>query len=133
MLLGTWQRERNLTPLQSVDVTSCVVPVAIQVKILDVTFDSHLTFDKNVADVCKACSFHMRALRDIRPCLTADSSKTIASSLLGSRLDYYADAVLVGVSQKNMTKLQRTQHALIRIVTRKYERRGVTQCLKNLH
>ena len=94
--------------------------------------DSHLTFDKHVVDICKACSFHMRALRYIRPCLTDDVAKIIASAHVGSRLDY-ANAVLVGVSDKNITKLQRTQNALARIVTRKYERRGVTQSLKNLH
>ena len=52
--------------------------------------------------------------------------------LVGSRLDY-AKAVLVGVFDKNITKLQRTQNTLARIVTQKYERRGVTQSLKNLH
>ena len=41
--------------------------------------------------------------------------------------------VLVGVSDKKITKLQRTQNTLARITTRKYERRGVTQSLKNLH
>ena len=37
-----------------------------------------------------------------------DVANTIASVLVGSRLDY-ADAVLVGVSDKDITKLQRTQ------------------------
>ena len=74
----------------------------------------------------------MRALRHIRPCLTDDVAKTIASALVGSRLDC-ANAVLVGVSVKNITKLQRTQNTLARIVTRIYERRGVTPSLKYLH
>ena len=102
------------------------------VKILEVTLDSHLTCDKHVVDICKACSYHMRALRHIRPCLTDDVAKTIACALVGSRLDY-ANAVLVGVSDKNIRTLQRTQNNLARIVTRKYERRGDTQSLKNLH
>ena len=107
------------------DVAGCVVPLSSQVKILGVTLDSHLTFDKHVVDICKACSFHMCALRHIRPCLTDDVAKTIASALVGSRLDY-VNAVLVEVSDKSITQLQRTQNTLARIVTRKYERRGVT-------
>ena len=94
MLLGTWQRQLNLPSLQSVDVAGYVIPLSSQVKILGVTLDSHLTFDKHVVDICKACCFHMRALRHIRPCLTDDVTKTIASALVGSRLDY-ANAVLV--------------------------------------
>ena len=132
VLLGTWQRQRNLPALQSVDVAGCVVPLFSQVKILLVTLDSHLTFDKHVIHICKAYSFHMRALRHIRPCLTDDVAKTIASALVSSRLDY-ANAVLVRGSDKNITKLQRTQNNLAHIVTRKYERRGVMQSLKYLH
>ena len=90
------------------------------VKILGVTLYSHLTFDKHVVDICIACSFHMHALRHIRPCLTDDVAKTIASVRVGSRLDY-ANAVLVGVSDKNITKLQLTQNILARIVTWKEE------------
>ena len=58
--------------------------------------------------------------------------KTIASALVGSRLDY-ANDVLVRVSNKNIRKLQRTKNTLARIVTWKYEKRGVTQSLKYLH
>ena len=89
-------------------------------------------FDKHVVDICKACSFHMRALRHIRPCPTDDVAKTIASALVCSRL-HYASTVLVGVSDKNITKLQHTQNTLASIVTWKYKRRGVTQSLKYLH
>ena len=103
-----------------------VVPLSSQVKILGVTLDKH------VVDICKACSFDMHALRHIRPYLTDDVAKTIASALVGSRLDY-ANAVLVGVSDKKITKLQRTQNTLARIITQKYERRGVMQSLKYIH
>ena len=71
-------------------------------------------------------------MRHIKPCLTDDVAKTIVSALVGSRLDY-ANAVLVGVSDKDITMRQRTQNTLARIVTQKYERRGVTQSLKYLH
>ena len=113
-------------------VVGCVIPLSSQVKILGVMLNSHLTFDKHVTDICIACSSHISALRHIRPCLTDDVAKTIASALVCSRLEY-ANTVLVGVSEKNITKLQHTQNTLARIVTRKYERRGVTQSLKYLH
>ena len=63
VLLGTWQRQRNLPSLPPVNVAGCVVPLSSQDRILGVTLDSHLTFDKHVADICKACTFHMLALQ----------------------------------------------------------------------
>ena len=62
----------------------------------------------------------MRTLRHIRPCLTDDVAKIIAS------------AVLVEVSDKNITKHQRTQNTQALIVIRKYKRRG-SQSLRYLH
>ena len=59
--------------------------------------------------------FHLRALRHIRHTLTDDAAKTIASSLVGSRLDY-ANAILVGTSCKNINRLQHIQNTLGRIV-----------------
>ena len=56
-----------------------------------------------------------RALRHIRHTLIDDAAKTIASSLIGSRLDY-AIAVLVGTSSKNINRLQHIQNILARIV-----------------
>ena len=59
--------------------------------------------------------FHLRALRHICHILTDDAAKTIASSLVGSRLDY-ANDVLVGTSSKNINRLQHIQNTLARIV-----------------
>ena len=44
-------------------------------------------------DVLRNCSYHTRALRHIRPLLTFDAAKTIAHSIVSSRLDY-ANALL---------------------------------------
>ena len=55
--------------------------------------------------------FHLRALRHIRHTITV---KTIASSLVRSRLDD-AYAVLVGTSFKNINRLQHIQNTLARI------------------
>jgi len=54
-------------------------------------------------------------MRHIRPASTEDMTKSIASALVGSRLDY-ANSVLLGVSSKNVTRLQRSQNAAARVV-----------------
>ena len=67
-----------------------VSPIKLQMSIknLGVYLDSKMSFDKQVSETCKACYFHIRALRHIRASLTTEASKTIAAAIGGSRLDF---------------------------------------------
>ena len=38
--------------------------------------------------VVRACTYHTRALRHVRPLLTVDDAKMIATAIVGARLDY---------------------------------------------
>ena len=70
----------------------CVSGVAIKpsmfVKSLGVTLDKHLSFNEQVDNVCKSAYFHIRALRHIRESFPDDVAKTVACSIVSSRLDY---------------------------------------------
>ena len=113
--MGTRQRAASLPSLSNIDVAGSTVSFSSQVKLLGVTLDSSLSLRKYVAYISKSCFFHLRALRHIRHTLNDDAAKTIASSLVGSRLDY-ANAVLVVTSSKNINRLQHIQNTLARIV-----------------
>ena len=63
-----------------------------------------MSFDKQVSETCKACYFHIRALRHIRASLTTEASKTIAAAIVGSRLDF-CNSLLAGTSVSNLTRL----------------------------
>ena len=54
------------------------------IKNLDVYLDSTMSFDKQVYETCKACYFHIRALRHFRASLTPEAFKTIAAAIIGS-------------------------------------------------
>ena len=56
-----------------------------------------MSFDKQVSETCKACFFHIHALRHIRASPTTEASKTIAAAIVGSRLDFY-NSLLAGTS-----------------------------------
>jgi len=73
-------------------------------------------------------------MRHIRPAITEDIAKSIACALVGSRLDY-ANSVLLGVSSKNVTRLQRAQNAAARVVVWGSRRRSTNSVglLKQLH
>ena len=85
------------------------------VKLLGVTLDSTLSFDKHVIKATRSCHYHIRALRHTRPLLTLDTAKAMAVAIVGSRLDY-CNSVLYGMSQANINRLQRVQNILARVV-----------------
>ena len=114
---GTNPRLKSLRNLTSIEVSTTSVPLSNHVKLLGVTFDSHLNFDKHISNVCSSSYFHIRALRHIRPYLDCETSKTIACAIVGSRLDY-ANSVFAGISSRNIHRLQRVQNSLAKVVTR---------------
>ena len=88
-----------------------------------------MSFDKQVSETCKACYFHIRALRHIRASLTTDASKTIAAAIVGSRLDF-CNSLLAGTSVSNLTRLQRVQNTL---AAQKPRFCHITPVLSDLH
>jgi len=68
-----------------------------------------LSFDKHVSNVVRACNFHIRALRHIRPLLTLEAAKTVAVSIVGSRLDY-CNSLLYGTTGRNFNGFRTSWH-----------------------
>ena len=112
IVLGTTQRSRSLPITSSVNVAGTLVQVFNQVRILGVTLDSTLSIDARISALLKSCFYHIRALRHIRPNLTLDCSQNIACFLVGCRIDY-ANSTLLGISIKNISRLQRLQSTLL--------------------
>ena len=84
-IFGTRQRLAGIQTSAGVSVAGTVVHFAEAVKLLGVTLDCALTFNQYVANVVRACTYHTRALRLIRPLLTVDTAKSIATSIVGAR------------------------------------------------
>jgi hypothetical protein len=101
------------------------------VKSLGVTLDQKLSFDKHISTVCKQCFCHIRALRHVRDSLPDDVARTVACSIVGSRLDY-CNSLLVGTSKSNIAQLQRVQNtqSFVRAVKYVVLRRGKYQHIK---
>jgi len=106
--------------------------MADHVKLLGITLDNHLSMDKYVKGVSRACFHHLRALRHIRPAITASDANMVAFFVVGSQLDY-ANAVLYGVSSKNIQRLKRIQNALARCVVDSKVHQSSNALLKQLH
>ena len=109
-------------------------PIALSdyVKSLGFTFDSHLSFDKHVNNLCRACYFHIRGLGHVRAAMSRETAITVACAVVSARLDY-CNALLAGMSEANLNKLQRVQNALARVVTGLHRRDHITPALIELH
>ena len=70
---GTNPRVKSLSDLTSIDVAGAFVLLLNHNKLIGVTFDSLLNFDKRISNVCSS-HFHIRALRDISPYLDSETS-----------------------------------------------------------
>ena len=70
----------------TVSVAGSPIKLQSSIKNLGVYLDSTMSFDKQVSETCKACYFHIRALRHIRASLTTEASKTVAAAIFDSNL-----------------------------------------------
>ena len=116
----------------TVSVAGSPIKLQSSIKNLGVHLDSTMSFDKQVSETCKACYFHIPALRHIRASLTTEASKTIAAAIVGSRLDF-CNSLLAGTSVSNLARLQRVQNTLARVVTQKPRSCHITPVLFDLH
>ena len=84
ILLGISSRIRNFPPALDVAIAGSIVPLSDRIVALGVTLDSNLSFRHDVSKVCRSAHFHFH----IRAALTDDMAKTVAVSLIHSRIDY---------------------------------------------
>jgi hypothetical protein len=132
VVIGTGERQRTEGPVNTVDLDYASVSPASSVRSLGVTVDDTLSFNDHVDNVCKSCTFHVRALRHIRRHISEDAAETIACSMIGGRLDY-CNSVLYLSSVSNVKKLQRVQNPIARIITGRRLSDHITPVLADLH
>ena len=132
VVFGTRQQVTKIDKSAGISFAGSQIKLNDSLKVLGVKLDSALTMNAHVNEVVRACNFHIRALRHVRPYLTDESAKTVACSIVGARLDY-CNALLFGISKKNIARLQRMQNALARIVCRAPMRSSGSPLLRSLH
>ena len=105
---------------------------AVSTRNLGVIFDDKYNFREHISQICRTCFYHIRDLRRIRRYLPVSVAKTIATALVTSRLDY-CNSLFHNIAIKDITKLQRVQNCLARVVTRSPRFTPSKPLLKSLH
>jgi len=115
MWLGTSQQLDKIT-VRDVQLLSTEVTVVDSARNFGVIIDSQLSLDAHVAAVCRSGYYQLRQVRPVTRSLSADAAKTLVQVFISSRLDY-CNALLYGVSDGLMCRLQSVQNAATRLVT----------------
>src|SRR6266496_2261474 len=122
----------KLLAAPSYSIASTNISPVTHIKIVGVTLDDKLNFDRYVSATCSACSFQLRALRHIRPLIDESTANAFACISISTRLDY-CNSLLSGVSVHNISRLQRIQNIAVRVVCNAPRRHSATDLLKKLH
>ena len=95
-------------------------------------FDEHLTFPDQISAISKACYYHIRQLRCIRPYLDSNTARTIATFIVHSKLDY-CNSLYYNLPKSQITRLQQIQNSLVRVVVKTPKCCHITPILHSLH
>jgi len=91
------------------------LPPTASARNLGFMFDSNLTFSDQVSAISRACFYHIRDLRRIRPFLDFSTAHAIGTSLVHSRLDY-CNSLYLNLPKTQINRLQHIQNSLARAV-----------------
>ena len=102
------------------------------VKNLGVIFDSTMEFHKHVNSLTSTCFNQLHDLSKIRRFVTEGAAKTMVHAFISSRLDY-CNALLYGLPNYLLDKLQYVQNSAARLVTYTPLREHISPVRMDLH
>ena len=122
------------SPLPSIYVCWSYISLSPTVRDIGILLDSRLDMSAQVSNVCRAAYSNLFRIAKIQTSLTTAACKTLVHSLVTSQLDY-GNAVLYGISDRLLLRLEMVQHSAARVVLRirRGDRRSMTAALKQLH
>ena len=82
--------------------------------------------------LCRAGYYQLRQLRPVVRSMTAEAARTVAAEFISSRLDY-CNALLHGLPNTLLRKLQSVQNATARLITGTRRCDHMTPVLRELH
>lgn len=120
--------------MSTIDVCGSAVSLTPTVRDIGVILDSGLDMSAQVSNACRAAYFNLFRIAKIRTSLTITACKTLVHSLVTSRIDY-GNAVLCGISDRLLHRLEMVQRSAARVVLRirRGDRRSMTAVLQQLH
>ena len=128
ILFGSKQQIKKCR-LTAIEVCGESIPYSESIRYLGVCIGSNLCLHNHIASKCRIAMYNLFRIVNIRNFLTPEAFHTAILAMVISHLDY-ANAIMVGLSEKHTAKLQRVQNMAAKVVLK----RGKYTCLKeSLH
>jgi hypothetical protein len=99
-------KQKQVPPLHYLTVGNEIIEPTECARNIGVVFDHNLNMDQQVTSICKSAFFHIRNIRKIRKYLPQYAAETVVHALVTSRLDYNCNALLLGLPNYLIQKLQ---------------------------
>lgn len=131
ILVGTSHQTQSFS-ITGITISGHVIPLSTTVTNLGLRFDPQLTFEAHIKNLCKISFYHLRNIAKLRSTLTLADAEKLVHALISSRLDY-CNALLIGISNKNLQRLQYIQNSAARILMRVRKYDHITPILHSLH
>ena len=125
-------RYRQCPVVDYVQVGDERISLSVSARNLGVYFDQHVKMDKHVKTVCQACHYHLWNIGKIRKYLSQGTSEILIHAYITSKLDS-CNALLYGLPNCMLNKLQSIQNTAARIVTLTKKSEHITPILFKLH
>ena len=87
-----------------------VTDLSTKAKNIGVIMDSNVTMESQVSSICKSGFYYLTKIIEIRKYLHFKCAKILVHALVTSRLDY-ANALLYGISNTCLERIQKVQNA----------------------
>ena len=118
--------------LNDMNIGGASVAPSASVRDLGVILDDTLTMTSHVNNICRSASFAIRKIGKLRRYLDQKNAEKLVHAYVTSRLDS-CNAILYGLPDKELAKLQRIQNTAARVVTRTRKFDHITPVLHDLH
>ena len=131
LLIGSTFNHKQLS-IPTVSIGDVKISPAESAKNIGFVFDKFMDGKLQISSTCKAAWFHLRNIGKIRQYLDRKSTEQLVHSFVSSKLDFN-NALLYGLPDNLIRKLQTVQNAAARLVMKVPKRCHITPILAQLH
>jgi len=130
--IATSSQNMNRLTDTTIRIGTTEISPAATIRNLGVVFDSNMTMSSHITSLCKSVNFILWNISRIRKFIDQDTCNTLMRTLVLSKLDY-ANALLLGCKQTDISRLQRLHNKAACIIYQVPRFHSTSVLLNNLH